>query len=331
MTLQHPWVLLLLLLLPGLVWWRHGRTRRPTLQFSDGSALAPLPASWAARARPALPVLYTLGLACLIVALARPRRGLEESRVRTEAVDIVLLADVSTSMRAEDLSTATHVMNRLDAAKAVMDRFIQARPGDRIGIVAFAAMPYSLAPLTLDHGWLLRQMERLETGMVEDGTAIGDAIAAAINRLRDSVAKSKVVVLLTDGMNNRGVLSPENAAEAARAMGIKVYTVGAGGDEPARVPISSPFGGRQYAYQPSDIDEPMLKFVAETTGGLYFRARNFKALDEVYKRIDEMEKTEVDIEHFTRFEERFLPWAAAALILLGLERLLGLARLEAVP
>jgi Ca-activated chloride channel family protein len=331
MTLQHPWVLLLLLLLPGLVWWRHGRTRRPALQFSDGRALAPLPASWAVRARPVLPVLYVLGLACLIVALARPRRGLKESRVRTEAVDIVLLADVSTSMRAEDLSTATHVLNRLDAAKAVMDRFIQARSGDRIGIVAFAAMPYTLAPLTLDHGWLLQQMDRLETGMVEDGTAIGDAIAAAVNRLRDSVAKSKVVVLLTDGMNNRGVLSPENAAEAARATGIKVYTVGAGGDEPARVPIASLFGGRQYAYQPSDIDESMLKFVAKTTGGLYFRARNFKALDEVYQRIDEMEKTEVDVEHFTRFEERFLPWAAAALILLGLERLLGLARLEAMP
>jgi Ca-activated chloride channel family protein len=331
MTLQHPWLLLLLLLAPGLAWWRHGRRRRPTLQFSDGHALAQLPASWAARARPALPILYALGLACLVVALARPRRGLAESRVRTEAVDIVLLADVSTSMRAEDLSTATRVMNRLDAAKEVMERFIQARDSDRIGIVAFSAMPYTLAPLTLDHGWLLQQMKRLETGMVEDGTAIGDAIAAAINRLRDSVAKSKVVVLLTDGMNNRGVLSPQNAAESARALGIKVYTVGAGGDEPARVPVSSPFGGRQYVYQPSDIDEPMLKFVANTTSGLYFRARNFKGLDEVYRQIDKMEKTEVDIEHYTRFEERFMPWAVAALILLGLERLLGLARLEPVP
>jgi len=331
MTFQHPWLLLLLLLVPGLVWWQHGRSRRPTLQFSDGRALAQLPASWAVRARMALPILYALGLVCVVVATARPRRGLAESRVRTEGVDIVLLSDVSTSMRAEDLSTAARTMNRLDASKAVMEEFIKARPEDRIGIVAFAAMPYTLAPLTLDHGWLIQQLDRLETGMVEDGTAIGDAIAAAINRLRDSVAKSKVVVLLTDGMNNRGVLSPENAAEAARAMGIKVYTVGAGGDEPARVPVQSPFGGRQYAYQSSDIDEPMLKFVAEKTGGLYFRARNFKALDEVYQRIDEMEKTEVDIEHYMRFEERFMSWVVAALILLGLERLLGLARLEAVP
>ncbi|HOW97477.1 MAG TPA: VWA domain-containing protein [Kiritimatiellia bacterium] len=331
MSLQHPWFLLLLLLVPGLVWWRHGRARRPTLQFSDGRALGRLPVSWAVRARWALPVLYALALFCLVVALARPRRGLAESRVRTEGVDIVLLSDVSTSMRAEDLSTATRTMNRLDAAKAVMEAFIQARPDDRIGIVAFAAMPYTLAPLTLDHGWLVQQMGRLETGMVEDGTAIGDAIAAAINRLRDSKARSKVVVLLTDGMNNRGVLSPENAAEAARAMGIKVYTVGAGGDEPAPVPISSPFGGRQYAFQPSDIDEPMLKYVAETTGGLYFRARNFKGLDDVYRQIDEMEKTEVDVEHYTRFEERFMPWVIAALVLLGLERLLGLARLEAAP
>lgn len=331
MSFQHPWLLLLLLLVPSLVWWRHGRARRPALQFSDGRALASLPASWAVRTRAALPALYTLALVCLIVAIARPRRGLAESRVRTEGVDIVLLSDVSTSMRAEDLSTATRTMNRLDAAKAVMEEFIQARPDDRIGIVAFAAMPYTLAPLTLDHGWLAQQMARLETGMVEDGTAIGDAIAAAINRLRDSKAKSKVVVLLTDGMNNRGVLSPENAAEAARALNIKIYTVGAGGDEPAPVPISSPFGGRQYAYQPSDIDEPMLKYVAETTGGLYFRARNFKGLDDVYRRIDEMEKTEVDVEHYTRFEERFMPWVIAALILLGIERLLGLARLEAAP
>lgn len=331
MSLQYPWILLLLFLVPLLVGWRHSGRRRPALRFSDERALPTLPTSWATRARPLLPALYALGLVCLVVALARPRRGLAESRVHTEAVDIVLLADVSTSMRAEDLSTATRVMNRLDAAKAVMEQFIQARSGDRISIVAFSAMPYTLTPLTLDHGWLLQQLQRLETGMIEDGTAIGDAIAAGVNRLRDSKAKSKVIVLLTDGINNRGVLTPENAAEAARAMGIKVYTVGAGGDGPARVPVMTPFGGRQYVYQPSDIDEPMLQFVAQTTGALYFRAKNFKGLEEVYRQIDEMEKTKMEVEHFTRFEEKFGPWVVAALILLGLERLLGLARLEALP
>ena len=264
-------------------------------------------------------------------ASRRPRKGIAESRIHTEGVDIVLLSDVSTSMRAEDMSTATRTMNRLDAAKAVMEKFINARASDRIGIVAFAALPYSLAPLTMDHGWLLQQMGRLETGMVEDGTAIGDAIAAGINRLRDSKAKSKVVVLLTDGMNNRGILSPENAAQAAKALGIKVYTVGAGGEGPARVPVATPFGGRQYMLQPSDIDEPMLQYVAETTEASYFRARDFKGLEDVYRRIDQMEKTEMDVEQFTRFEERFMPWATAALCLLGLERLLAMARLGRAP
>ena len=330
MSLAHPWVLLLLGLIPLMAWRRYGR-RPAGLRFSDLHDLERLPVSWAVRAQPLLPLLYILGLAALVIALARPRKGIAESRIHTEGVDIVLLSDVSTSMRAEDMSTATRTMNRLDAAKAVMEKFINARPSDRIGIVAFAALPYSLAPLTMDHGWLLQQMGRLETGMVEDGTAIGDAIAAGINRLRDSKAKSKVVVLLTDGMNNRGILSPENAAQAAKALGIKVYTVGAGGEGPARVPVTTPFGGRQYMLQPSDIDEPMLKYVAETTEASYFRARDFKGLEDVYRRIDQMEKTEMDVEQFTRFEERFMPWATAALCLLGLERLLAMARLGRAP
>lgn len=331
MTLRYPWMLVLLLLLPALLYLRYGRRRHPALRFSDGTALARLPLSWAQVLQPMLPVLYGLGVLALVVALARPQKGLEESRVRTEAVDIVLLVDVSTSMRAEDFTTAARSLNRLDAAKIVLEKFIRARPGDRLGMVAFSAMPYTVSPLTLDHGWLLQQMDRLQTGMIEDGTAIGDAIASAVNRLRDSVAKSKVVILLTDGMNNRGKLSPENAAQAARAMKIKVYTVGAGSTDWVRVPVRDPFGGTQYVRQRAEIDEATLTRIAETTGATYFRAADMKALESCYRQIDQMEKTEVNVDQYTRFEERFMPWVLAGLTLLGLEKLLALTRLGRLP
>ncbi|MFH0952767.1 MAG: VWA domain-containing protein [Verrucomicrobiota bacterium] len=331
MTLAHPYVLLLLLLLPALLYLRYGRRRHPALRFSDGTALARLPVSWAQVLQPLLPILYGLGVLALVVALARPQKGLEESRVRTEAVDIVLLVDVSTSMRAEDFTTAARSLNRLDAAKIVLEKFIKARPGDRLGLVAFSAMPYTVSPLTLDHGWLLQQMDRLQTGMIEDGTAIGDAIASAVNRLRDSVAKSKVVILLTDGMNNRGKLSPGNAAQAAKAMKIKVYTVGAGSTDWVRVPVKDPFGGTQYVRQRAEIDEATLTRIAETTGATYFRAADMKSLESCYRQIDQMEKTEVNVDQYTRFEERFMPWVLVGLALLGLEKLLALTRLGRLP
>jgi len=331
MILRYPLILLLLLLLPALVYLRYGRRRKLPLRFSDGSAVTQLPVSWAVVFQPILPVLYIVGLISLIIAMARPQKGLAESRVRTEAVDIVLLVDVSTSMRAEDFATATRAMNRLDAAKTVIERFINDRPNDRIGMVAFSAMPYTVSPLTLDHGWLIQQMQRVETGMLEDGTAIGDAIASAVNRLRDSVAKSKVVILLTDGINNRGALSPENAAQAAKALNIKVYTVGAGSSGMVRMPIMDPFGGRQYIQQPSEIDEGTLTRIADITGATYFRAADFKGLEDVYKRIDKMEKTEVNVDQYTYFEERFMPWLAMGLALLGLEKFLFLTRLGRLP
>ena len=198
-------------------------------------------------------------------------------------------------------------------------------------MVAFSAMPYTVSPLTLDHGWLIQQMQRLETGMIEDGTAIGDAIASAVNRLRDSVAKSKVVILLTDGMNNRGALSPENAAQAAKALHIKVYTVGAGSTGIVRIPVVDPFGGRQYVRQSSEIDEGTLKRIANITDATYFRATNLKGLEDVYRQIDKMEKTEVHIDQYTYFEERFMPWLLMGLLLLGIEKVLWLTRLGRLP
>ncbi len=331
MILHYPLFLLLLLLVPPLVYVRHARRWKTALRFSDGRPLSRLRPSWAVLAQPVLPALYALGLVFLVVSLARPQKGLAESRVRTEAVDIVLLVDVSTSMRAEDLAAPSQHINRLDAAKMVIEKFIQRRMDDRIGLIAFSAMPYTMSPLTLDHAWLLGQVDRLETGMVEDGTAIGDGIASAVNRLRDSEAKTKLIILLTDGINNRGKLSPENAAEAAKALGVKIYTVGAGTTGWVQYPVDDPFGGRQYVRGRSDIDEGALQRVAKTTGGLYFRATDLKTLEEVYRQIDRMEKTEFNVDQYTYFEERFMPFLFLSLVFLGLERLLALSRLGRLP
>ena len=322
---RHPLILLLLLLVPVLVWLRHARRRQAPLTFSDGAALLGLPRSpWLAlRHLPA--VLFAAGLVFLILAAARPQQGMSESRVETEGVDIVLVVDTSTSMRADDFSTATRRMDRLDAAKAVLAQFIQARPDDRLGIVAFAAMPYTIAPLTTDHAWLMLQMDRLQTGMLEDATAIGDAIASGVNRLRDSQAKSKVVILLTDGIHNAGRMTPQDAARAAAALGIKVYTVGAGSDQPRAAGI---FG----LLQPGgEIDEATLKKIAEITSAKYFRATDLKSLEETYQAIDQMEKTQIELDQYTRYEEMFAPFLILGLVCLALETLLGGTRLGRLP
>lgn len=326
-SLRYPFILLLLLLLPLLWHLRYGRKRQSTVLFSDGSLLQSLPRSWAVSANRLLPYVYITGLALLVVALCRPQRGLEESLVHTEAVDIVLLVDVSTSMRALDFSTLTKQANRLDASKEVIDDFIKNRGRDRIGMVAFAALPYTIAPLTLDHAWLRQQLDRVKTGMLEDGTAIGSALASAINRLRDSEAKSKVVVLLTDGVNTAGSLSPLNAAQAAKALGIKVYTVGAGREGLVPYPVQDPFGGMRTRQMKSEIDEKTLQEIADMTEARFFRAKDAETLAEVYKEIDALEKTEIEVEQYTRFEELFQPFAIIGLLLVLAEKLLGYTRI----
>jgi Ca-activated chloride channel family protein len=322
---RHPLLLLLLLLVPAVVWLRYARRRQAPLVFSDGAALRDLPRSpWLALRR-IPPLLLGAGLALLVLAAARPQRGLSESRAETEGVDIVLVVDTSTSMRAEDFSTATQRMNRLDAVKSVLRRFIQAREDDRMGIVAFAAMPYTLAPLTTDHAWLLLQVERLQTGMLEDATAIGDAIASGVNRLRDSKAQTKIVILLTDGINNAGRMSPQDAAQAAAALGIKVYTIGAGATRPR--------GGGLFGFGlgSDEIDEATLKKIAEITDAQYFRAGDLKSLEETYDAIDQMEKTKIELEQFTRYEERFAPFLILGMLCLAAETLLGFSRLGRLP
>ncbi len=325
-SFANPWLLLLLLLVPPATWLLHTPRRRATLHFSDATPLATLPTT------PRLillrwlpPTLTALALVLLVLAAARPRRGIAESRARTEGVDIVLLVDTSTSMNADDLSTRTQRLTRLDAAKKVIAQFVRDRTDDRIGLVAFAAMPYTLAPLTTDHEWLLLQMDRLQTGMLEDGTAIGDAIASGVNRLRDSEAKSKVIVLLTDGIHNAGQLAPRDAAQAAAALGIKIYCVGAASDRPQRGGF---FG---LALPAPEIDEGTLRSVASATDAAYFRATDLDSLAATYEKIDAMEKTEIELSSYTRHEDIFALPALLALLLLALEAVLSATILGRLP
>jgi Ca-activated chloride channel family protein len=306
MKFAHPYLLLLLLLIPALLWWR-ARRRGPAVNFPDGALLKKLPVSPAVRLQPVLTTLYVLGLTCLIVAIARPQRGLQESRVNTEGVDIVLLLDISPSMR-EPISLQ---QSKLDAAKQVIENFVNKRKDDRIGMVGFAALPYSIAPLTLDHGWLIGRIRPLQAGALGDGTAIGDAIASAANRLRESKAKSRIIVLLTDGENNCGELSPENAAQASAALNIKIYTIG-------------------FTLNPN-IGVDALKRIAELSKAEFFRARDLKTLEEVYARIDKLEKTEIEMLQYTRFEEKSGSWLLAALFFLSLEKILTLSRFGRLP
>jgi Ca-activated chloride channel family protein len=310
----------LLLLIPLLVWLRYFMQKKRTMQFSSTSALKTLPKSWRVYLQPILPVFYILGLTALIIAFARPQRGLDDSRVRTEAVDIILLIDLSGSMDTKDFQKFGQRMTRLDASKEVITRFLESRPNDRIGMVAFATLPYAIAPLTLDHGWLIQRMEGLHTGMLDGNrTAIGDGMASAINRLRESEAKSKVIILLTDGANNYGTLAPENAASAAEALGIKIYTIGAGGARTG------------FFQQRQEVDEDSLKKIAKTTHARFYRARDLETLEAVYEEIDQLEKTEIEVERFTLFEEKAFWPVILGLAFLSLEQVLSLTKLGRLP
>jgi Ca-activated chloride channel family protein len=270
-------------------------------------------------------------MACLVVAIARPRKGLEGTHVQVETVDIVLLVDVSTSMRAADLGEQGTMRSRLDWARQVMRDFVEQRSSDRIGVVVFAAMPYMASPLTLDHQWLAKRIDRLSSGMLEDGTAIGDALASAVNRLRESEAASQLVVLLTDGENNAGSIAPAQAAQAARALGIRVYTVGAGTDGYVDIPYRSRFGDDRVRREWSHVDEDTLRTVAEITGGRFFRARDRETLAAVYREIDRLERTAVEVETFVQYQEAFPGFVLAALLLLAVERVLSLGWLRRLP
>ncbi len=326
-----PYALLLLLAVPALVWLRSGARRKPSYRFSDVSRLYRLRRSWATRVQPLFPLLYGLGLACLVIVLAQPQRGLEQSRVKTEVLDIVLTVDLSTSMRAEDMMIGNRRVNRYESVREVLLDFIRARRGDRMAIVAFASVPYTVAPLTLDNEWLQRRVDDMSVGMLEDGTAIGTALAASVNRLRDSTAETRVVVLYTDGENNTGTISPEQAGQLAAALGIRVYTIGAGTTGWVPIPFTDRFGQVHYRRAWSQIGEESLEEIARVTGGRFFRVTDHEGLQQVYEEIDRLERTEVDVEHYTQFEPRFLPFLIGGIVCLGLEKLLASSRLGRLP
>lgn len=326
-----PWMAALVLCVPLLCYWRFAPRWRAPLRYSDGRALRRLPRSWAVRARFVPPVLYGAGLLLLITALARPQRGIDERRINREAIDMVLLIDVSSSMLAEDFHLNGRRVNRMEVCVHTVQEFIRMRRNDRIAVIAFAGVPFVMAPLTFDHGWLQQQVARIEIAMVQDGTAIGSAIASGLNRLRDSEAESKVIVLLTDGVNNTGNISPENAARAAAALGVRVHAIGAGTQDYAPFPVRDAFGRQRYVQQLAVFDEAQLKRIADITGGQYFHANDTEALRRIYEAIDELERTEIEVHEYTRYEERFMSFLWWAIGLLTLERMLSLGRLGRWP
>lgn len=316
-TFAHPWVLLGLLMVPVMVgWWLWKyRKQEAALQHSSISLFAGLPKSWRQRLRWLPYALRTVAVALLIVALARPQSETSREETTVEGIDIVVTTDVSTSMLAEDFKP-----NRLEAAKQVASDFIDGCKNDRIGLVVFAKEAYTKVPLTVDHQVLKEQIQDLSLNNLPDGTALGDGTATAINHIKDSKAKSKAIILLTDGENNQGSVDPMVAAEIAEMYGIRLYTIGIGTEGTAPYPIQNMFGMPTYIYTEVNIDEDLLKqMAAKTTGGRYFRATDKQALEEIFGQIDQMEKSQIDVTQFTKKKDEFMPLLWLALIALGLE------------
>ena len=318
MRLASPWLLLLLALVPLLLPWRWYARRTASVRFPSLATLRAVAPRGAAHRRALLGILRAAALGLIVLALARPQAGTAPTKVHREGVDVMLAVDVSGSMLAEDFTVGEERANRLAAVQSVVKQFVAARPQDRIGLVLFAARPYTQCPLTLDHGWLLQNLERAKVGMIEDGTAIGSGLATAVNRLRPSTAKSKFVVLLTDGQSNAGRITPQTAAEAAAALGVKVYTVGAGSRGVAPYPAQDLFGNKVYRPMPVDIDEDTLKKIASTTGARYFRATDTQSLSDIYAEIDRSEKTPFEAPQYLDYRELYawLAWPALGLLLM---------------
>ena len=323
MTFAHPWWLGLLVLLPISAIVRRRRSRDPAFLYSSLQLVQGVASLRQSYAGLILRRLRWLALALLIVALARPRVGEGEVTLKASGIDIVVAVDFSMSMAAEDFIVGGKRVNRVIAAKDVLHRFIDGRPNDRIGIVAFAGRAYVAAPLTLDHGFLIQRLEQLRLGLIEDGTAIGSAITAGLNRLRDLPSKSRIVILMTDGQNNAGKVPPMTAAEAAEALKVKVYTIGVGTRGTAPYPQTDVFGQTRYVPMQVDIDEELLGRIAERTGGKYFRAVSMESLREIYEEIDRLERSEAEITKYQRYNEVFSWFAIPGLVLLLMELVLA--------
>ena len=320
---NKEYFLLLLLAIPYILWYALYRKKsEPTIRMADTFALRYAPRSWR--------VLRLLAYTMLVIVLARPQTQNSWKNETVEGIDIMLTMDVSTSMLAEDLRP-----NRIEAAKGVAAEFIAGRPNDNIGLTIFAGESFTQCPMTIDHSSLLSLLQGVRTdiaarGLIEDGTAIGMGLANAVGRLKDSKAKSRVVILLTDGSNNRGDISPLTAAEIAKSMGIRVYTIGVGTTGTAPLPPSAT-GLPQYVNLPVEIDEKTLKSIASATDGDYYRARNNKELNQIYKEIDKLEKSKLTVRQFSRRYEAYQPFALAAVIALLLEILFRITVFRRIP
>ncbi len=323
MRFESPWWLLGLLLLPVVAWLRRRWTREATFVYSSVGLVKGITSLSRSRAGMVLRGLRWVSMALVFVALARPQSGEGKAPVRASGVDIAVAVDLSGSMLAEDFELNGERVNRIAIAKDVLRSFIEQRPSDRFGLVVFAGRAYIAAPPTLDHDFLLRNLTRLDT-LNEQGTAIGSALSTAVNRLRDLPSKSRIVVLMTDGQNNSGNIPPLTAADAAKALSVKVYTIGVGTRGTAPTPVGyDPFGRKVYRQVPVDIDEDTLTQIAERTGGKYYRADTTKTLRSIYAEIDRLEKTEMETAKYASWEELMGYAAVPAVVLLVLEMLLA--------
>lgn len=329
---NREYFLLLLLLIPYVVWVvMYRKKSEPTLRLSDTRGFRTAPRSWRVMLLPVQPVLRVLAFVMIVLVLARPQTQNSWRNQTVEGIDIMLAIDVSTSMLAEDLRP-----NRMEAAKAVAGEFISGRPNDNIGLSIFAGESFTQCPMTTDHSSLLSLLQGVRTdiaerGLIEDGTAIGMGLANAVSRLKDSKAKSRVIILLTDGSNNRGDISPMTAAEIAKSFGIRVYTIGVGTNGTARYPYPLPGGGKQYVNLPVEIDTQTLKAIASATDGDFYRATNTAELHRIYKEIDKLEKTKLHVKEYKKRYEAYQPFALTAVIAVLLELLLGITVFRKMP
>lgn len=328
LSFQQPWFFLFLLLIPVVVWLRNrrGREQEATVKMPTLEAVVGLK-SWKADFQKLLPVLRGLAFVALVAALARPQLTLKEEDIKAEGIDIFLAIDLSSSMLAQDFNP-----DRLEVCKRVAVEFVDKRQYDRIGLAVFSGEAFTQCPLTTDHRVLTDFIEGLRCGILEDGTAIGMGLATAVNRIKDSPGKSKVVILLTDGVNNAGYVKPLTAAEIAKEFGVKVYTIGVGQEGTAVSPISRRSDGSYVMGMARvEIDEELLKQISDMTGGKYFRATTARSLEKIYDEIDRLEKTEIDVTSVKRYSEEFYRFVWLAVFLLVLELLLRFTVLRSIP
>jgi Ca-activated chloride channel family protein len=329
MHFASPKLLLLLVIVPFLIWryWRRVRQGEGSLQFASTLALEGIRPSWTVYVRHILFGMSLLALILTIVAMARPQKGTQAEEVLTEGIDIVVALDASGSMAAEDFEPR----NRFFVAKLVVKKFVESLRHDRAGLVVFAAKAFTRCPLTVDYGVLLNVLDSTELGTMEDGTAIGNALATCLNRLRESKAKSKVIILVTDGVNNRGEIQPIDAAEIARTLGVKTYTIGVGSSGTARFPVNDPVYGKIYTDLQVEIDESSLKEIAAVTKGLYYRATDRPSLERIFEDIGRLEKTKIAVKTYTHYDERYPAFLIPALLLVFAGTLAGFTRFSKIP